>query len=100
LVLAAAPTPLADFETVTFDKPWSLTTSSNQAGDHAFLNQAANHLNKPLKIRIQVGNFEALCRMVESNIGIGVLPESSARRYAKAMTIRIVQLVTSGQCAI
>jgi DNA-binding transcriptional LysR family regulator len=49
-------------------------------------------LSKTLKIRIQAGNFEAVCRMVEANAGIGVLPETSARRHAKTMAIHIVQL--------
>lgn len=59
---------------------------------HAFLNQAADHLGKALKMRIQVGNFEAVCRMVEANIGIGLLPESAARRYARAMDIAVVPI--------
>jgi DNA-binding transcriptional LysR family regulator len=59
---------------------------------HAFLAQAANELNRPIKIRIQVGNFEAACRMIESNVGIGVVPFSSASRHAKTMNIRMVEL--------
>jgi len=59
---------------------------------HAFLAQAANELNRPIKIRIQVGNFEAACRMIESNVGIGIVPFSSASRHAKTMNIRMVEL--------
>ena len=59
---------------------------------HAFLAQAANELNRPIKIRIQVGNFETACRMIESNVGIGVVPFSSASRHAKTMNIRMVEL--------
>jgi DNA-binding transcriptional LysR family regulator len=59
---------------------------------HAFLAQAANDLNRPIKIRIQVGNFEAACRMIEANVGIGVVPYSSASRHAKTMNIRMVEL--------
>jgi hypothetical protein len=33
----------------------------------------ATRLNKSMKIRIQVGNFEAVCRMIEANVRIGVL---------------------------
>lgn len=58
----------------------------------AFLKQAADRINKPLKLRVQVGNFEALCRMIESNVGVGVLPEPAARRYAKSMRIKIIDL--------
>ncbi len=59
---------------------------------HAFLAQAANELNRQIKIRIQVGNFEAACRMVEANVGIGVVPYSSAARHAQSMNIRCVEI--------
>lgn len=59
---------------------------------HAFLVEAADRVHKRLKLRIQVGNFEAMCRMIEANVGIGILPESSARRQAKTMDIHLVQL--------
>lgn len=59
---------------------------------YAFLNQTADQLGKALKMRIQVGNFEAVCRMVEANIGIGLLPESAARRYSRVMDIAIVSI--------
>lgn len=59
---------------------------------HAFLNDAARQLNRPLNVRIEVGNFEAACRMIEADVGIGVLPESAARRYAQTMAVRLLQL--------
>lgn len=59
---------------------------------HAFLAAAAHELHREIKIRIQVGNFEAACRMVESNVGIGVVPYSSASRHAKSMNIRTVEI--------
>ena len=42
--------------------------------------------------RIQVGNFETACRMIESGVGVGVLPESAASRHAHSMDIAIVPL--------
>lgn len=59
---------------------------------HAFLAQAANDLNRQIKIRIQVGNFETACRMIEANVGIGVVPHSAASRHARSMRIRMVEL--------
>ena len=49
-------------------------------------------MHKKLQVRIEVGNFEALCRMIEANVGIGVLPCSSAVRYVKTMNIRLVEI--------
>ncbi len=57
---------------------------------HAFLRQVCDQLHRPLRLRIQVGNFEAACRMVEANVGVAILPESAARRHAQTMAIAIV----------
>jgi DNA-binding transcriptional LysR family regulator len=59
---------------------------------HAFLRQVCDDLHRPLKLRIQVGNFEAACRMIEFNVGVAILPESAARRHAQTMAIAIVPL--------
>ena len=59
---------------------------------HAFLRQHSDLLHRPIKQRIQVGNFEAACRMIEAGVGIGILPESAAQRHAKIMDIRIIHL--------
>lgn len=59
---------------------------------HAFLVDAANVLGKTLKVRIKVGNPEAMCRMIEADVGIGVLPRSAARRHAKNMALHIIEL--------
>lgn len=59
---------------------------------HAFVQQLCDGLNRSIKLRIHVGNFEAACRMIEATVGIGMLPESAARRHAQTMDIRIVPL--------
>jgi len=59
---------------------------------HAFLKRESDAQHRPLKLRIQVGNFEAACRMIEADVGIGVMPESAARRHAQRMSIAIVGL--------
>jgi DNA-binding transcriptional LysR family regulator len=95
LVLAtAAAHPLAGREAINFAETieFDYVGLPEASAIHTFLNQAAAALHKSLKIRIQVGNFEALCRMIDANAGIGVLPETAARRHAKTMAIRIIQL--------
>jgi DNA-binding transcriptional LysR family regulator len=59
---------------------------------HAFLHRECEQLNKPLKVRIQVSSFESACRMIEAGVGVGVLPESAARRHASSMAICLVPL--------
>ena len=59
---------------------------------HAFFIQAADKLGHPFRFRVEVGSFEAVCRMIEAGVGIGVVPELVARRYAQRLKIKIVRL--------
>ncbi len=59
---------------------------------HAFLIQAADKLGHPFRFRVEVGSFEAVCRMIEAGVGIGVVPELVAKRYAQRLKIKIVRL--------
>ncbi|MEO9576765.1 MAG: LysR substrate-binding domain-containing protein [Tateyamaria sp.] len=43
-------------------------------------------------LRVQVRSFEAMCRVIEAGVGIGVVPESAARRHAKTMKIALLAL--------
>lgn len=57
-----------------------------------FLNKLLRDANKRVRHRVQVNNFEGLCRMVEAGVGIGVVPESAARRHAKTMKIDLKEI--------
>jgi DNA-binding transcriptional LysR family regulator len=57
-----------------------------------FLSDKATRIGKPLRLRIQLRSFDAVCRMVESNVGIGIVPETTAQRAAKTMAIATVAL--------
>lgn len=43
-------------------------------------------------LRIQVRSFEAMCRVIEAGVGIGVVPESAARRHSQTMRINLLEL--------
>jgi DNA-binding transcriptional LysR family regulator len=94
VVVAAAGHPIATHDTITFDQTldYEFVGLQEASAFHLFLLQTADAVNKTLKIRIQMGSFEAVCRMIEAGIGIGVLPESTARRHGQTMSIRIVPL--------
>ena len=65
------------------------------AGDSAlqsYLAQHASRLGQPLKVRVRLRSFEAICRMVANGTGLSVVPEAAARRCQQAMAIRIVPL--------
>ena len=49
-------------------------------------------LGKPLKLRIQLSSFDAMCRMIGAGVGIGIVPESAARRNRETMGLALVEL--------
>ena len=58
----------------------------------AFLGQITETLGKRQKLRIQLGSFDAMCRMIGSGVGIGVVPESAARRNLETMQLALIEL--------
>jgi DNA-binding transcriptional LysR family regulator len=57
-----------------------------------FLADKASRIGQPLRLRVQLRSFDAVCRMVECNVGLGIVPETTARRAARTMAIAIVGL--------
>ena len=57
-----------------------------------FLADKAGRIGQPIKLRVQLRSFDAVCRLVECNVGIGIVPETTARRVAKTMAIAVVPL--------
>jgi DNA-binding transcriptional LysR family regulator len=57
-----------------------------------FLAGKAARIGRPLRLRVQLRSFDAVCRLVECNVGIGIVPESTARRVARTMAITAVTL--------
>ncbi|AEG92752.1 LysR substrate-binding domain-containing protein [Ramlibacter tataouinensis] len=58
----------------------------------AFLAQVTEALGRPLKLRIQLSSFDAMCRMVGAGVGIGIVPESAARRNLGPMKLVQIEL--------
>ena len=56
------------------------------------LGQHAVQAGRPLKLRVRLGGFDAVCRMVENGVGLAVIPETAARRCQQIMAIRIARL--------
>jgi DNA-binding transcriptional LysR family regulator len=57
-----------------------------------FLADKAGLIGRPLRLRIQLRSFDAVCRLVEKNVGIGIVPETTAKRAMKSMAITVVTL--------
>jgi DNA-binding transcriptional LysR family regulator len=57
-----------------------------------FLGSKASSIGRPLRLRIQLRSFDAVCRMVERNVGVGIVPASTVRWAAKTMAIKAIDL--------
>jgi DNA-binding transcriptional LysR family regulator len=68
-----------------------VTLESATATTRMLIDKAAA-ANKPLRARIQVHSFAALCKMIEAGLGVGVMPEGAARPFVAAMELRLVRL--------
>ncbi len=58
----------------------------------SFIREQVDRLGESLSMRIQLSSFEAIARMVEAGVGIGVIPESAARRLARSMRLAVLEL--------
>jgi len=66
-----------------------------RAGDSAlfrYLSQQAERAGRTLRARVRLRSFDAVCRMVESGVGIGIVSEPAARRCARTMDIAVLDL--------
>lgn len=58
----------------------------------AFIGGIAAAKGWVLNVRIHVGNYDAMCRMIDAGVGIGLLAESAARRHAQTTRIGLIRL--------
>ncbi|HEY7243087.1 MAG TPA: LysR family transcriptional regulator [Xanthobacteraceae bacterium] len=57
-----------------------------------FLAAKAAPSGRSLRLRVQLRSFDAVCRMVECRVGIGIVPQTTAQRAARTMAIAAVAL--------
>ena len=53
--------------------------------------QAAQYMH-PMALRVQVRSFEAVCRAVQAELGIGILPMAAAHSFAPALKLKVIPL--------
>lgn len=65
------------------------------SGDSALQLHLARHAAQEgatMKVRIRVSGFDAVCRMAEARVGLGIVPEVAARRCRRSMRIAVIGL--------
>lgn len=56
------------------------------------LTKAAAETGLPLRLRMQVTSYDALCLLIAAGLGVGVMPRGSAALYKGSQPIRVVTL--------
>ena len=72
--------------------PYDRVATHPGSAIHNQLVRAAAEAGAPLKLRMQVTAYDALCLMVAAGLGLGVMPRGSAQLYREALAIRLVAL--------
>jgi len=72
-----------DYDFVGLDRASSL---------QRFLAGKASREGRLLRLRVQLRSFDAVCRLVECGVGVGVVPQTTAARAAKTMALAITDL--------
>ncbi|NVZ68605.1 LysR family transcriptional regulator [Pseudomonas costantinii] len=94
VVLMPTDHPLAVRETLAFAE----TLGSDYVGLHSAssinmrTHAAAREAGKVLRLRIHVPGFDAMCRMVQANMGIGILPQKAYELFGRALGLHAVPL--------
>lgn len=86
--------PLAGFQSVCFLQALEYDFVGRNIGSAlaAFMNDVVTQYDRKLKLRIQVGSFEEMARLIEAGIGIGVMPISAVQRQMSTGALRVLPI--------
>jgi len=95
LLVVATNHPLSAVEQIAFAKvlDFDFVGLDRASALQRFLSEKAERIGRRLRLRVQLRGFDAVCRLVECNVGIGVVPATTAERHAKTMSIRRIELI-------
>ncbi len=100
-LILIAPTghPLAGRSAVTLQDAaeYDFVALRQDSSLHWLVCQSAQKLEIALRVRIQVHSFDAICRMIEAGLGVGILPDKAAQSHIRSM--RIVGIPIDGSWA-
>jgi DNA-binding transcriptional LysR family regulator len=94
VVVTAKDHPLSQLTRVSFAQvlDYDLVGLERSSSLQRFLVGKAAREGKPLRLRVQLRSFDAVCRLVECGVGVGVVPRTTAARAAKTMALAITDL--------
>jgi DNA-binding transcriptional LysR family regulator len=70
-----------------------LVTLDSQTYNYMFVQRCAAELGRTPTIRAQVGGFDVVCRLIEANVGVGLIPRAAACHHARLLGIEQIELL-------
>ncbi len=94
VLVVARDHPLAQCSNITFAEvlDYDFVGLDRASALQRFLAGKANRVGRPLRLRVQLRSFDAVCRLVERNVGVGIVPETTVRWAEQTMAIKAVDL--------
>lgn len=95
LVLVMPPQhPLASGKSLKFSKvlEYDVIGLHGNSALHYLLLREAAAIGHPLKLRIQVTSFDAVCAMAAAGLGVGIVPRAAATPYTQSLGLVSVPL--------
>lgn len=94
VLITPADHPLATRKTLAFADTLAYDYVGLHTGStiNLQLQNAASELGGLVRFSIQVTSYDALCLMVGSGLGIGILPEGVAKTYTRTLRLRAIPL--------
>lgn len=86
--------PLAAHDALDFEETLDFDHVGLHVASSIFLTtqHAAAQAGRPIRLRIHVPGFDAVCRMVQANMGIGVIPDRAFSVLGGSMGLRAIPL--------
>ncbi|WP_309605013.1 LysR substrate-binding domain-containing protein [Phenylobacterium sp.] len=94
VVVTAVDHPLATQAQVRFAQvlDYDFVGLERSSSLQRFLTGKAAREGHPLRLRVQLRSFDAVCRLVECGVGVGVVPQTTAARAVKTMALSVIDL--------
>jgi DNA-binding transcriptional LysR family regulator len=99
MLIAPIGHPLADRSRVTLQElaEYDLVALRQDSSIYWLISQSAQKQGITLRVRVQAHSFDAICRMIEAGLGVGILPDKAVESHIRSM--RIVAVPISGSWA-
>jgi DNA-binding transcriptional LysR family regulator len=94
VVVTAEDHPLAGRRSVSFGEvlDYDFIGLERSSSLQRFLSGKAAREGRPIRLRVQLRSFDAVCRLVECGVGVGVVPQTTASRALRTMALGVVDL--------